>query len=91
MQPRRVPQQWLVDGAGVQAHDVPWLAVPTMGEAWHNNHHAFPGSAKHGLYRGQLDLGFQFIRMLELLGLAWDVQTPDSLPARHGITSAIAV
>lgn len=87
----RGPQKWLVDGAGVQAHDVPWLAIPTMGEAWHNNHHAFPGSAKHGLYRGQLDLGFLFIRMLEFLGLAWDVQTPDTLPPRQGITSAVAV
>lgn len=81
----RGPQHWLVDGAGVQAHDVPWLAVPTMGEAWHNNHHAFPGSARHGLYKGQLDLGFGFIQLLEMLGLAWNVQTPDSLPPRTGI------
>lgn len=48
---RRGPQSWLVNGAGVQAHDVPWAAIPTMGEAWHNNHHAFPGSARIGLDR----------------------------------------
>jgi len=82
----RGPQRWLVDSAGVQAHDVPWLALPTMGEAWHNNHHAFPGSARHGLYRGQLDLGFVFIRLLELGGLAWNVQTPHNLPPRNGVT-----
>ena len=36
-----------------------------MGESWHNNHHAFPASALHGLYPGQLDIGFQFVRLLE--------------------------
>jgi stearoyl-CoA desaturase (delta-9 desaturase) len=79
---RRGPQTWLVDGAGVQAHDVPWAAIPTMGEAWHNNHHAFPGSARIGLYPGQSDWGFALIRLLERFGLAWDVQTPDTL-RRH--------
>ncbi|MFN4297331.1 MAG: acyl-CoA desaturase [Brevundimonas sp.] len=79
---RRGPQTWLVKEAGVQAHDVPWAAVPTMGEAWHNNHHAFPGSARIGLYPGQSDLGFRFIQMLERLGLAWSVQTPETLAER---------
>lgn len=81
----RGPQSWLVQGAGVQAHDVPWAAVPTMGEAWHNNHHAFPGSARIGLYPGQADWGFCFIRMLERLGLAWNIQTPETLPPRAGL------
>ena len=80
------PQTWLVDEAGVQAHDLPWAAIPTMGESWHNNHHAFPGSARHGLYPGQFDPGFRFIQVLAALGLAWDVQTPAVLPARPGIT-----
>ncbi len=87
----RGPQRWLVDNAGVQAHDVPWLALPTMGEAWHNNHHAFPGSAQHGLYPGQLDLGFAFVRLLELGGFAWNVQTPHNLPRRRGITECVDV
>ena len=82
----RGPQSWLVDGASVQAHDVPILAIPTMGEAWHNNHHAFPGSARHGLYPGQIDPGYRFIQVLEFLGLAWNVQTPENLPPRVGIT-----
>lgn len=80
------PQSWLVDGAGVQAHDVPIAAIPTMGESWHNNHHAFPASARHGLYPGQPDPGYRFIQVLQWLGLAWDVQTPATLPARRGIT-----
>jgi len=76
---RRGPQTWRVRGAGIQAHDVPWAAIPTMGEAWHNNHHAFPGSARIGLYPGQSDWGFRFISLLERLGLAWNVQTPETL------------
>jgi sn-1 stearoyl-lipid 9-desaturase len=82
----RGPQSWLVEGANVQAHDLPMLAIPTMGEAWHNNHHAFPGSARHGLYPGQCDPGYRFIQLLEFLGLAWDVNTPEKLPPRPGIT-----
>ena len=81
----RGPQSWLVDGAGVQAHDVPIAAIPTMGESWHNNHHAFPASARHGLYPGQPDPGYRFIQVLEVLGLAWDVQLPGNLPLRPGI------
>lgn len=80
---RRGPQTWLVDQAGVQAHDVPWAAIPTMGEAWHNNHHAFPGSAKIGLYPGQSDWGFRFIQLLERLGLAWNVRTPETMAGRR--------
>jgi sn-1 stearoyl-lipid 9-desaturase len=84
------PQSWTVDGAGVQAHDVPIAAIPTMGESWHNNHHAFPASARHGLYPGQPDPGFRFIQILEFFGLAWDVQTPANLPHRKGISPARA-
>ena len=53
-----------------------WLAIPTGGEAWHNNHHAFPNSAKFGLQWWQLDLGYWVIRALEVVGLAWDVKVP---------------
>ncbi|WP_260483643.1 hypothetical protein [Sphingomicrobium flavum] len=50
-----------------------------MGEAWHNNHHAYPGSAKIGLHPGQADWGYMLIRMLEYCGLAWNIQTPETL------------
>ncbi len=56
-----------------ESTNVSWLSVATFGESWHNNHHAFPTSAFHGLRRRELDLGGQFIRALERLGLAWDV------------------
>jgi fatty-acid desaturase len=84
----RGPQHWIVRDAGVQAHDVPWAGFVTMGEAWHNNHHAFPGSARIGLYPGQSDLGFVFIRGLEQAGLAWDVRTPETQPERLGALRA---
>lgn len=86
---RRGPQTWLVKDAGVQAHDVPWAAIPTMGEAWHNNHHAYPGSARIGLYPGQSDLGWRLIQLLEWLGLAWDVRTPETMAARPLIAAGV--
>ena len=56
-----------------ESRNVFWLALPTFGEAWHNNHHAFPTSAVHGLRRWELDPSAGVIWTLERLGLAWDV------------------
>jgi stearoyl-CoA desaturase (Delta-9 desaturase) len=56
-----------------ESRNLAWLAIPTFGEAWHNNHHAFPRSAAHGLRAWQLDPGAIVIRTLERLGLAWNV------------------
>lgn len=81
------PQSWLVNNGAVQAHNVPWAAIPSMGESWHNNHHAFPASARHGIYPGQIDIGFRFVQLLQRFGLAWDIQTLDKLPLREGITA----
>jgi stearoyl-CoA desaturase (delta-9 desaturase) len=50
-----------------------WLALPTLGEAWHNNHHAFPTSARHGLRWWQLDPSGWLIGAMERVGLVWDV------------------
>jgi stearoyl-CoA desaturase (Delta-9 desaturase) len=50
-----------------------WLAVPTLGESWHNNHHAFPTSAAHGLRKRDIDPSAAVIRVMERLGLVWDV------------------
>ncbi len=52
------------------------VAALTFGEGWHNNHHAFPSSARHGLDRGQLDISWWTIRGLEKLRLAWNVRLP---------------
>lgn len=82
----RGSQDWIVNGAATQAYNVPIMAIPTMGESWHGNHHAFPSSARHGLYPGQIDLGWNFVQLLERLGLAWNVKLPANLPPRYGIT-----
>ena len=51
------------------------LAIVSFGESWHNNHHAFPTAAVHGLSRGQIDMSGGLIRMLQKLRLATDVKT----------------
>src|SRR4051794_9867105 len=53
--------------------NVAWLAVPSLGEAWHHNHHAFPRSAAHGLRWYEIDLSALLISAMEKLGLAWGV------------------
>ncbi|HEY4428087.1 MAG TPA: fatty acid desaturase [Solirubrobacteraceae bacterium] len=57
-----------------ESRNLAWLAPLSFGEAWHNNHHAFPTSAVHGMARWELDLSGISISALERLGLAWDVQ-----------------
>lgn len=58
---------------GDESRNLAWLAPLSFGEAWHNNHHAFPQSAAHGLRRWELDPSALVIRALERVGLAWDV------------------
>jgi len=67
-----------------ESRNVIWLALPTFGEAWHNNHHAFPTSAVHGLRRWELDPSAGVIWALERLGLVWDVVriTPERQAAK---------
>ncbi len=55
------------------SRNLAWLALPSLGEAWHNNHHAFPTSAVHGLGRRQFDVSALVIRTLERMGLVWNV------------------
>jgi stearoyl-CoA desaturase (delta-9 desaturase) len=53
-----------------------FLAIAVFGDGWHNNHHAFPSSAFHGLSWWQIDLHGYFLRLLGLFGLAWDIKRP---------------
>jgi stearoyl-CoA desaturase (delta-9 desaturase) len=57
---------------GDQSRNLAWLAPFSMGESWHNNHHAFPTAAHHG-HGKQVDVSAAVIWLLEKLGLAWDV------------------
>jgi stearoyl-CoA desaturase (delta-9 desaturase) len=84
---RQGEQSWIVEGASVQGHNVVIAGLISMGESWHNNHHAFPGSAKLGLFPGEIDLGWGLIRSFEMLGLAWAIQTPEIMPSRAALRS----
>lgn len=76
---------WLVNSAthkfGYQTHESNdhskncwWVALLTFGEGWHNNHHAFQYSARHGLQWWEIDISWMIIRFLEIIGLAKDVK-----------------
>jgi len=56
-----------------ESRNLLWLAPLSFGESWHNNHHAFPTSAMHGMRRWEFDPSALVIRGLEKLGLVWDV------------------
>jgi stearoyl-CoA desaturase (delta-9 desaturase) len=53
-----------------------WVAYLTFGEGWHNNHHAHPLSARHGLAWYEVDFNWYGIRAAQWLGLVWDVKMP---------------
>jgi stearoyl-CoA desaturase (delta-9 desaturase) len=59
--------------------------ILAWGEGWHNNHHAFPTSARHGLKWWQFDFSWIVIRTMKLMGLAWDIKvpSPQSLASRQ--------
>lgn len=59
-----------------ESRNIYWLAIPFIGESWHNNHHAFPNSAITGLEWWQLDISGWIIRGFEAVGLVWDVKVP---------------
>lgn len=56
-----------------------WVAMLSFGEGWHNNHHAFPQSARHGLAWYEFDLNWCGIAVMRWLGLVWDVKLPSEL------------
>jgi fatty-acid desaturase len=78
---------WLVNSAshafGYQSFKVKdlstncwWVALLSNGEGWHNNHHAFPSSARHGLRWWEVDASYVLIRAMKMVGLAWDLRVP---------------
>ena len=52
------------------------LALWTMGEGWHNNHHHYPLSARQGFFWYEVDITYYILLGLEKLGLVWDLQAP---------------
>ncbi|TQV72119.1 acyl-CoA desaturase [Aliikangiella marina] len=76
-------KHWHVSGAAAQGFNIKFASLITMGESYHNNHHAFPGSAKLGINQGELDPGWWVLKVLEWLGLVGNIKLPDDLPPRN--------
>lgn len=70
------PGKWHVKNASVQASNLTGFGLLTYGECWHNNHHAFPESAKIGLYANQADPAWWIIKCFERCGWAYDIGQP---------------
>jgi len=79
------PGRWLVKGAAVQASNLEYWGFLTHGECWHNNHHAFPESARMGLEHGQLDTGWEVLKIMERLGLVYSIGVARSVDRREDL------
>ncbi|WP_338871921.1 acyl-CoA desaturase [Myxococcus stipitatus] len=77
-------QPYELPGCAEQGRNAGWLALVSMGESWHNNHHAYPGSARMGFGWKQPDPGWWMVRGLAALGLVTEVKTPLNLSPRLG-------
>ena len=53
-----------------------WLALLTLGEGWHNNHHRYMASARNGFFWWEVDITWYLLRALEKLGIVWSLRTP---------------
>lgn len=60
-----------------KSRNVWWLAIPSLGESWHNLHHSDPTCARHGVLKGQVDISARIIWLLEKAGWAYDVRWPN--------------
>ncbi len=67
-----------------------WVALLSFGEGWHNNHHAFPRMARHGVRWWEFDMNYLAIRALQAVGLVWDVRLDDHLRVPRPKKAAVA-
>jgi sn-1 stearoyl-lipid 9-desaturase len=75
--------RFAIDGAGEEGRNNLLFGALSMGEGWHNNHHAWPDSARFGMAWYELDPGFLCIQALERVGLVWGVKTWKNTPVRR--------
>lgn len=91
---------WLVNSAthiwGYRSHETRdkstnlwWVAALTYGEGWHNNHHAFQTSARHGLAWWEIDPTYMMIKALSYVGIAYNLKLP-KIPSRNSLTGGVA-
>ena len=78
--------------SGDESRNNPIMGILALGEGWHNNHHAFPASARHGLKWWQFDLSWIVIRSLQLVGLASKVRLPskERMQERRRVNSPVS-
>jgi len=69
-------QPVLLPAVAVQGRNLPWLSLITMGECWHNNHHANPGLARLGVRPGEWDPGWWLLCLWARLGWVWALRLP---------------
>ena len=62
-----------------------WLALLTLGEGWHNNHHKYPTSERQGIYWWELDMTHYGLTVLSWMGLVWDLRGP-ALPGKRRLS-----
>jgi stearoyl-CoA desaturase (delta-9 desaturase) len=90
---------WLVNSAthvwGYRSHitrdrstNLWWVALLSLGEGWHNNHHAFPRSAQHGLRWWEIDVTYWLVRMLSWVGLAKHIHVPGKILRRSALAES---
>ena len=66
----------------------PWLALVTLGEGWHNNHHHYPASARQGFYWWEIDLTYYGLKALAVLGLIRDLKpVPLQVREAHAVSA----
>ncbi|HEY3040386.1 MAG TPA: acyl-CoA desaturase [Pyrinomonadaceae bacterium] len=66
-----------------------FVALITLGEGWHNNHHHYPSSERQGIYWWEIDVSHYTLRALSWLGIVWDLNThPANLASRAGLSAA---
>jgi stearoyl-CoA desaturase (delta-9 desaturase) len=71
---------------GDDSRNNPWLALLTLGEGWHNNHHHYPGSARQGFYWWEIDISYAILRVMAWLGIVRDLRAvPEGFLERRRI------
>jgi len=74
---------------GEESKNSIWLAILTMGEGWHNNHHHYPLSARQGFFWWEIDITYYILLTLEKLGIVWDLQAPPKKLLKREAMTAI--
>ncbi len=88
---RQGQQHWVVNDAGVQGFNIGIAKWFTFGECWHNNHHAFPQSARLGHHPHEVDAGWWILLLFAKVGWVWNIQLPQSLPVREALVKKMPI